>query len=326
MTNAPCIHVAGWYDILLQGNIDAFVGMQYHGGKNALGKQKLIIGPFSHGAIDKVGEFTFPHATDHNPYVEWFDWYDECLKGPGPEASKLKAVTYYTMGAMGEAGAPGNEWRSSDVWPIKAQDTPYYLHRSGSLNMVEPAEESSSRSYNFDPNNPVPTLGGQNLVAPAGPFDQSKIENRPDVLLFTSGALKKPLEVTGRVKVKLWASSSAPDTDFTAKLTDVYPDGRSMLICDGIIRARYRNSFEDPVLMQPGKVYKFEIDLWSTSMIFNKGHRIRLAISSSNSPRFDVNPNTGEQIFTETEKVTAKNTIYFDAEHPSAIMFPVVGR
>ncbi|MHB0998309.1 MAG: CocE/NonD family hydrolase [Armatimonadota bacterium] len=322
--NMPMIHMAGWYDILLQGNIDAFVGTQYHGGEGAKGKQKLVIGPSSHGAFDKIGEIEFPDTAKHNPFTEVIGWFEYQLQGKDNAMSKQSVVTYYTMGATGEKDAPGNEWKSSDVWPIPSKAAKYYLHKDGTLGTGKPRSKNESKSYKYNPDNPVPTVGGQNLIIEAGPYDQRKVEGRSDVLLFTTKPLTEPVEVTGRVKVKLWASSSAKDTDFTAKLTDVYPDGRSMLVCDGIIRARYRNSFEKPELMEPGKVYEIEVDLWSTSMIFNKGHRIRLVISSSNSPRFDANPNTGEPVFDAKRKEIAENTVYFDASRPSAVILPVV--
>ncbi|MHB0999853.1 MAG: CocE/NonD family hydrolase [Armatimonadota bacterium] len=322
-TNVPALHIAGWYDIFQQSNIDAFMGMQYHGGKGAIGKQKLIIGPYSHGAFEKVGELTFPRISQRNVIGDILNWLNYNLKGEENDISKMKAVTYYTMGAVGEKGAPGNRWHSSDVWPVPSQPVSYYIHKDGSLSPNKPTEKSASKTYEFNPDNPVPMVGGPNLVSESGPYDQRKVENRPDVLLFETEPLTEPINVTGRLKVRLWASSSAKDTDFTAKLTDVYPDGRSMLISDGIIRARYRKSFEKPEMMKAGKTCEFEIDLWSTSIIFNKGHKIRLAISSSNT-RFDVNPNTGEEVFKATRKEIAKNTIYFDSKHPSAIILPVV--
>jgi len=184
----------------------------------------------------------------------------------------------------------------------------------------------TSLSYKYDPENPVPTIGGANLLIKKGPRDQRPVEEHPDVLLFTSGELKKPLKITGPVKVKLWASSTAPDTDFTAKLCDVYPDGRSMIVLDGIIRARHRNSMEKSELMEPGKIYEFEIDLWSTSLVFSRGHRVRVAISSSNSPRFEPNPNTGKPSGMDDETRVATNTIYLDAKRPSHILLPVAVR
>jgi uncharacterized protein len=324
--NVPVLHVAGWYDTFLQGNLDAFMGLQSRGGKGARGRQKLIIGPYVHGTPKpQVGELEYPNAVPQNAILLYLGWYQRWLKGQSPGADDAPAVAYYVMGACGEEGAPGNEWRSSDTWPIPSIITPYYLQPNGSISPLKPAAKSASKTYTFDPSNPVPTVGGSNLTIPAGPMDQRKVEDRADVVLFTSEPLGRPTEVTGRIKMKLWASSSCKNTDFTAKLTDVYPDGRSMLVCDGIVRAKYRKSLEKPKLITPGKIYEFEIDLWSTSIIFNKGHRIRLAISSSNTPRFDVNPNTGEPIFKATGKQPAKNTIYFDASHPSAVYLPVVG-
>lgn len=236
---------------------------------------------------------------------------------------RIPPVHYYVMGDPTDPDAPGNEWRTAESWPIPAKLTPFYFHGDGSLRRNPPEQKEPSRSYKYNPRNPVPTVGGANLLLPLGPKDQRRVESRPDVLIFTTEPLEKPLEVTGQIKVVLWASSSAPDTDFTAKLTDVYPDGRSMLVLDGIIRARYRNGFEKGELMKPEEVYKFEIDLWSTSILFNRGHRIRVAVSSSNSPRFEPNPNTGEHSGHGEKTAVAKNTIHLDAAHPSYIVLPM---
>ena len=230
---------------------------------------------------------------------------------------------YYVMGDPLDPKAPGNLWRTADSWPPPATETPYYLRDGGRLLPDAPSAGESPQIYAYDPKDPVPTRGGANVYLPAGPMDQRCVEDRPDVLLFTTPVLEEPLEVTGRVKVLLWASSSAVDTDFTAKLTDVYPDGRSLLLLDGILRARHRETMEREDFMEPGRIYRFEIDLWSTSIIFNKGHHIRVAISSSNFPRFDANPNTGAQSWDEKNPIVAKNTIYHDAEHPSHILLPV---
>ncbi|MHB1456513.1 MAG: CocE/NonD family hydrolase [Armatimonadota bacterium] len=318
--NVPIMHIAGWYDTFQQGNIDAFVGIQNGGGPNAKGKQKLIIGPYSHGGLG-----VFPEAKYPNPMppldVLGTAWSDFWLKGGSPVIDKLSTVTYYTMGAVGESRAPGNVWRVSDVWPVQSTITPFYLNEDKSLKQDKPTKRSKKIAYTFNPDDPVPTIGGNNLTIPTGPMDQRKVEDRKDVLLFTTEPLDKPLEVTGRIKARLWASSTGKDTDFTAKLTDVYPDGRSMLICDGILRARYWKSLAKPEFLTPGKAYEFEIDMWSTSIIINKGHRIRLAVSSSNSPRFDVNTNTGDP----ATKQTVTNTIYMGKSRPSALLLPVVG-
>lgn len=321
--NFPILHIAGWYDIFTQGNIDAFIGIQKNGGPNAKGKQKLIIGPYSHAAAPEVGEFKFPDSEKYHPIAKSLEWLQYMLQGVDNEAAHLNTVTYYVMGAVGEEGAPGNEWRSADSWPIPAKTKSLYLNKNGTLTNSRPDSISAKKTYKFDPDDPVPTVGGRNLVLPAGPYDQRSTESRSDVVLFTTETLDEPLEATGRIKVRLWASSSAKDTDFTAKLTDVYPDGRSMLVCEGIARARYHKSFEKPSFLTKDEVYEFSIDLWSTSIIFNKGHKIRLAISSSNSIRYDVNPNTGNPIFTETKKEIAENTIYFNRKYPSALLLPI---
>jgi hypothetical protein len=179
-------------------------------------------------------------------------------------------------------------------------------------------------TYTYDPSNPVPTIGGQNLEIPGGPYDQTSIESRSDVLIFTSEELEEPYEATGPIKAKLYVSSDCPDTDFTVKLTDVYPDGRSMLITDGILRMRNRNGVDHWEFMQNGEICEVEIDLWSTSYIWNAGHRIRIAISSSNYPRFLSNPNTKDSINDNTTYNIANNTIYLDSEHPSCIILPEI--
>jgi putative CocE/NonD family hydrolase len=285
------------------------------------------MGPWTHGGWrkgTKQGELTYPENAAKPPKnVDDGRWFEYWLKGVDNGIMKEPAVAYYVMGDTSDSNAPGNQWRTADGWPPPAKETPYYLRKDGRLHAELPAPDEPPQSYQYDPKNPVPTVGGNNLNMPAGPFDQRHVENRPDVLLFTTPVLEQPLEVTGRIKVILWASSSAKDTDFTAKLTDVYPDGRSMLVLDGIIRARHRDSMEREDFVEPGKIYRFEIDLWSTSLIFNKGHRVRVAVSSSNFPRFDANPNTGKQSWEEQNPIAATNTVYHDAEHPSHILLPV---
>ncbi|RME92179.1 MAG: CocE/NonD family hydrolase, partial [Verrucomicrobia bacterium] len=186
----------------------------------------------------------------------------------------------------------------------------------------EPAD-----SFVYDPENPVPTHGGNNLVAlPSGPFDQTEIERRADVLVYTTPPLEEPVEVTGPVRLILYAASTAPDTDFTGKLVDVHPDGRAFNLCEGIIRARYRDSDTEPTLIEPGKVHRYEIDLWVTSNLFRRGHRIRLEVSSSNFPRFDRNPNTADPFAAAEHPVKATQTILHDADHPSHLLLPVIPR
>jgi len=319
--NVPAMFVGGWYDIFCQGTINSFVTVQNKGDKGARGKCKLVMGPWAHGTFS---DLVYPDSNPPPGASHW-RWFDGWLNKNGKGAEEIPTVHYYVMGDPTDPKASGNEWRTTDVWPIPAKPTPFYFQDDGSLGRNPPEQQKASRTYEYDPKNPVPTVGGANLLLPKGPKDQRKVEKRPDVLLFSTEPLEKPLEVTGRIKVILWASSSAPDTDFTAKLTDVYPDGRSMLVLDGIIRARYRNGFEKSELMEPGTIYKFEIDLWSTSIIFNRGHRIRVAISSSNSPRFEPNPNTGEHSGRGSKTVVARNRIYVDRLRPSHILLPMPG-
>ena len=283
------------------------------------------MGPWVHGRSKKIGEFTLPDRALNPPQEkQQRSWLNHWLKGAQNGIMDSPPVTYYVMGAFDEPGAPGHEWRQADEWPIPSKPTPFYFHADGSLNTSVPLANERPQTYEYDPKNPVPTLGGCNLTIENGPFDQRSLENRPDVLLYTSEPLTKPMEVTGRIKVVLLASSSCTDTDFTAKLTDVYPDGKSVLIQDGIIRARHRNSFEREELMVPGKVYRFEIDLWSTSIVLNKGHRLRVAISSSNAPRFDPNPNTGQPFRANDKNIVANNSVYHDKRYASHIILPVV--
>jgi putative CocE/NonD family hydrolase len=232
-------------------------------------------------------------------------------------------VHYYVMGDCDDAAAPGNEWRSADRWPPPSTATPYYLHADKSLSTVAP-QGTETLTYQYDPEHPVPTLGGQNLLIAKGPMDQRPLESRDDVLLFTSQPLTEPVEVTGRITARLFVSSDCVDTDFTVKLCDVHPDGKSLLVTDGIRRASLRNSYEQHEPLSPGEVVELEVDLWSTSIIFNKGHQIRIAVSSSNAPRFEPNPNTGEPHFTAGKTRIANNTVHLSDNHPSHIVLPVV--
>lgn len=318
---APAVYTGGWYDIFLQGTINAFTAVQHNGGEGARGKCRLVIGPIGHGTFN---ELKYPANAAKGPACgDAFAWYDYVLLGKDNAAAKEKAVHYYVMGDPTDPQAPGNYWRHADDWPPASRPTPFYFHPDGTLVQETPPQGNDSKSYSYDPKNPVPNVGGQELGVPLGPMDQRRVENRPDVLLFSSPVLDKPIEVTGRINAKLFVSSDCPDTDFTVKLCDVYPDGRSMLVTDGILRARYHQSFEKESFLKPGEVYELDVDLWSTSLIFNKGHRIRIAVSSSNSPRFEANPNTGKPFRADKETRVAVNTLHLSMKYPSRIILPV---
>jgi len=324
--NYPAVHIGGWFDIFAQGTINAFLGYQTQGGPKARGKQKLVMGPWTHGVFqDKAGELTFPNA--NNPPIHYNDalqWFAHYLKGIDNGVDKEPAVAYYVMGDVSDPSAPGNEWRTAETWPpLKADFTPLYLHTDKTLSWDKPTK-GGKLSYTYDPRNPVPTVGGYQLTIPAGPMDQREVEERPDVLVFTSEPLREPLEVTGKVRVIFWASSDALDTDFLARLCDVYPDGHSYNICEGILRACFREGFTQPSWLKQEEIYRFEIDLWSTSIIFNKGHRLRLHITSSSFPGWEANPNTGKLIYNSEESKIAHNTLHIDSRHPCHILLPIV--
>jgi putative CocE/NonD family hydrolase len=311
--------------MFLQGTIDQFSGRQHHGAVGAQGTQKLIIGPWQH-AIGKmpVGQLTFPNATRVPAPYDPLRWFSHYLKGTDNGVEKEPAVAYYVMGDTATPGAPGNEWRYASDWPIPAKETPVYLTSDRRLSLDKPAVAAAAHEFTFDPANPCPTLGGANLTIDRGPMDQRPIEDRSDVLVFTSEVLDKPVEVTGRVLAKIFVSSSTVDTDLSVRLCDVYPDGRSLLIAEGMQRLRHRKSTAQPKLLTPGQIEEVTVDCWSTSQIFNTGHRIRVTLTSSNFPRFDVNPGTGQPWSDSGEKVKQTNRIHCDAEHPSRLVVPVV--
>ena len=254
-------------------------------------------------------------------------WFDHWLKGIDTGIADEPPVKLFVMGE--------NAWRDENEWPLaRTRYTPYYFHSrgqansaagDGSLSAAAPGEEPPDR-FVYDPDNPVPTRGGNTLIIPVGVQDQREVESRQDVLVYTGEPLSEPLEVTGPVTVTLFAATSAPDTDFTAKLVDVRPDGYARNLADGIIRGRYRASRTRPTLLQPDTVSEFTIDLWATSHVFLPGHRIRVEISSSNFPRFDRNLNTGDDQATSSRFQTASQSVFHDPRYPSHIVLPVIPR
>lgn len=333
--SVPAFNIGGWYDIFLQGTIENFVAMRRHGKTKESREQQLLIGPWMHwgraGWLDKlVGDMDFGHRAS-NDAIDMegmlLDFYDRWMKDEKqPKKAPLKIFV------MGE-----NVWRDENEWPLaRTKYTDYFLQSAGSANTVDgdgrlsetaPGEQSPDR-FVYDPLDPVPTVGGalccDLTFTPAGPYDQACLEKRKDVLIYSTPPLKRPVEVTGPVKLKLFASTSAADTDFTGKLVDAWPCGYAQNLTQGIIRARYRESRKEARLIQPGKVYEYTIDLWSTSNVFGKGHRIRVEVSSSNFPQFDRNMNTAKHPFKEDKPVTATQQVYHDRAHPSRLILPVI--
>lgn len=333
--NAPMLNWSGWYDIFSQGNIDAFIAGKHRGGPKAKNDQILIMGPWPHGIAQNFGLAKLPHEVLTPPMIDCLAYFDYYLKGKKNDIANAKPVYYYTVGDITDPECRLNRWRSADDWPVPCKYTPMYLRSDGAMSFAKP-KVGEPRSFTYDPKNPVPTLGGNNLFLDKGPYDNRELEKRPDVLVYTSAPLEADLEVTGRVKVKLLISSDRTDTDFTAKLCDVYPDGRSLNVLDGIVRTRFIDDFTKERMLESGKVYEVEVDLWSTSWVFRKGHCIRVDVSSSNYPRFETNPNTGELLSLSVmlddpmkpnpnrRTVKARNTVYSDATHASCIVLPVV--
>lgn len=309
--NVPGFHLGGWYDLFAQGTLHAFLRAQTN-----VGNQKLIMYNGGHNG---------PGAP--LPYTPTYRWFDYWLKGIDTGIMDEPPILYFRM--VDYPTRSGN-WVYADQWPpIDMKMKRYYLRGNGMLSTKPLGKKEPSRSFDYDPNDPVPTMGGRNLYITTGSMDQRSVEPpyRTDVLVYTSEVLDEDLEISGNVKVVLHASSDREDTDFTAKLIDVYPDGRTMMILDGIIRARYQKSLKYETLLKPAKTYEFTIDLGDTSQVFKAGHRIQVDISSSNFPRRDRNTNTGNSLWivdTADDALIAHNTIYHDTGHASYIELPVV--
>ena len=327
--DAPGLHIGGWWDIFSKGTLNAFVNRQHRGGTNAKGQQFVVIGPWGHGGPMGVtfGDLTLKDNNKFDVNGESLAFLEHYLTGESGKPFDAPAVRYYTVGDAEDPNAPENEWRSANNWPpFPVTDTPFYLRNDKSLRRESLDSDEPALTFVFDPANPCPTKGGANLTITAGSFDQRELEARSDVLSFASAPLESPLEITGNVRVKLYVSTDAPDTDFTAKLLDIYPDGRAFNMLDGIRRLKYRKDYREPAPLTPGEVGEVEVELGPISMVVNKGHRIGLHVSSSNFPRFEVNPNTGADFPAEGgEMRKANNSICLGLKYPSALILPIPG-
>lgn len=335
--NIPAYHLAGWYDSHLGPTLKNYEEMQ-----STKNNQKLMIGPWAHGLFDSdIGERSFGVNSGGDSIDGEVDitslhikWFEHWLKENNASIEENEdPVKLFVMGL--------NEWRTEREWPLKRTEyTPYYFHSDGQANknlqsgqlLMEPSNDTQKDQYIHDPYNPVPTNGGGTLFFKgrnAGPRNQQEIEKRNDVLTYTSEPMTEPLEVTGWVKVVIWASSDALSTDFTAKLVDVLPDGRAYNLTDGIVRVKSRHldsEEEDEEVNLTSDIVKYEIDLWATSNMFLPGHSLRIEIASSNFPRFDVNPNTGDTTLDTSKMMIANQSIYHGAKYPSHVVLPVIPR
>lgn len=317
----PALNIGGWYDVFLRSTLGSYQTMLKEAAtESARMGQRLIIGPWPHGwnASTRTGDQDFGEdaVIDVTPlYLEWFDhWLKD---GPAPAGAPIRIFV------MGD-----NAWRDEHEWPLARTDyQTWYLHRDGSLSNRKPAAKDQPLNYDYDPADPVPTLGG-NIMEPTlrGPYDQAPLDGRDDILRFTTAPFDKRTEITGPIRAEIFAASSAPDTDFMAKLVVVKPNGVAFNLVDGVIRARYRDGFEQPVLIEPGKVYKYEIDLWATSYVLSPGDRLRVDITSSNFPRLARNLNTGAEFAKTSAMEIARQTIHMSSDRASRVVLPHIAQ
>lgn len=337
----PSLFITGWYDSLVHENFKLFNGWTKNARtEEARKKTKMIIGPWSHqvspwgrAPIGPNGEYqdrTFGLGAHWDIVDMHTRWYDQQLKGIDTGIDDEPPIKLFVMGA--------NEWRFENEWPLaRTEWTKMYLHGTGpsdvqedqlgggTLSLEKPSGYEPADRYRYDPENPVPSWGAQyQSFDLCGPRDRTEIERRPDVLTYTTEPLENDTDVTGPVSATIFATSSAVDTDFTAALIDVDPEGMAIILCEGICRARFRNGTDEPELMKPAKVYEFKIDMWDTSNVFKEGHRIRVEVSSSNFPRYNRNLNTGKSLETDSEVRIAHQTVYHDDERPSFVTLPVI--
>lgn len=340
----PVLAFDGWYDAFIHGALRNFEGMR-HGGETEQARtdQRIVIGPWEHVAWGRPSSPVSPRLKAIGPVANspvnelTLAWFDHFLKGEDNGIATGPRVDYFEMGE--------NKWHTAADWPIPGTQYQQWYFASGghgasvmgdgTLSEMAPGENQSpapaaaaSDAFVYDPSDPVPSIGGHSccswLTGPQGQFDQSAIEQRSDILVYTSAPLKEPLDVTGPITVTLYAKSTAPDTDFTAKLVDVCPDGTAINLANGIQDARFRDSLSHPTLIHPGEIYKYTIHVWPTSNLFLPGHKIRVEISSSDFPQFAPNPNTGAPFGVSARWQKATQTILHDREHPSSITLPVI--
>lgn len=339
----PTLVVTGWYDIFLRGALTDHARIRANGATALARTQKrLVIGPWTHfkTIAPRINDPSLPTtgpgrsidfgpdaAVNGNDY--YLRWHDHWLKGIANGVDKEAPVRIFVMGA--------NIWRDEQQWPLaRTRYTKYYIDSAGRANSARgdgllstTPPKGNADSYAYDPAKPVQTLGGNVCCSsvPSGPRDHQAVEARDDVLVYSTPVLTEAVEVTGPIKAKLFAASSAKDTDWVVRLVDVHPDGFVQTLQDGIVRARYRHGTDKPgELIEPGKVYEYDIDMWATSNLFKPGHRIRVEITSSNFPRFDRNLNTGEDPATSTRMEVARQTIHHSARYPSHVILPIIPR
>lgn len=319
----PILHISGWYDDDQPGTFRNFTAMRRLGRTG----QKLLVGPWPHAinSVTKMGILDFGPSSKIDLQGTLLRWFDRWLKGIPNGVDAEAPVRVFVMGA--------NTWRDEPDWPLPAtQWTKYYFHSGGKANSLSgdgvlslaPPKNEPQDGYDYDPADPTPFIMPASSGQIGGPDDYRPVGERKDVLVYTTTPLEQDMELTGPLSVKLFASSSAPDTDWNAMLIDVFPDGYALRLNDGVVRASYRESFENPSPIEPGKIYEYTIDCWATSMLIRKGHRIRVHIASAAFPKFDRNLNTGNRFGMDSKMQVAHQIVFHDAKHPSHIVLPVI--
>ena len=327
----PALNMGGWYDLYSRQTFVNFNGLRQHGRTAEARQSKIIVGPWPHAlsVSPRTGDVDFGANSMADLEALEMRWHDYWLRGIDNGIVDEPPLRLFVMGA--------NQWRDEQEWPLgRTTWWKWYLHSAGGANSVlgdgglsteEPGDERED-AYVYDPRYPVQTMGGNNCcspdIVPWGAHDQRPVEVRGDVLCYTSEPMEADLEVTGPIKLVLYAATDGPDTDWTAKLVDVSPTGYAMNLCDGIVRARYRDSRTTPALLEPNRVYEYEIEVGVTANVFRRGHSIRVEVSSSNFPRFDRNLNTGHELGMDAEMRTARQTVHHSGAYPSHILLPVI--
>lgn len=325
--NVPCFTIGSWYDFMVQGSVMSFIGRQHRGGPASRGKQQLVLGPWLHGRLNKgnkVGDLAYPQNAMWPEVEHMTRWFDYWLKGIDSGVQSEPAVRYYTMGAVGEADAPGNQWHDAPDWPPDAKETPFYLQPNAGLALREPEAMPSGTSYKCDPHSPM-QIPSRSFP---GAKDARPFEEQSEVRTWSTEPLDAPIEITGEVFADLWIRSTVTDTDFILRVSDVYPDGRSILLMDYPMRARYREGFERQVLLIPNEAARVRWHVGWTSIVLNKGHRLRVSISSSGAPYYEPNNQTGglQNADWLKDAVPGSHTILHERGHPSRIIVPIVTR
>jgi hypothetical protein len=332
--SVPAFHIGSWYDAFQYDTLACYLRFRDEARTDTVRRhQRLLMGPWAHLLPYSVptsrgtGDIDFGPDAKIELHAIQERWFRHHFDGTADRLLEEPPVRIFVMG--------DDRWRDEQQWPLaRTRYTRVFLRSQGRANSLDgngrlaldgPGDEPADE-FTYDPNDPVPTCGGTVLGLPTGVYDQRRIEGRHDVLVYTGDVLTHDLEVTGPVMLKLFAASSAPDTDFTAKLVDVRPDGYARNVAEGVVRARFRESLTSPTLITPGKVYEYAIDLWSTSHVFKAGHRLRLEVSSSNFPRYDRNPNTGREFGVDAHLASARQTIFHDTRHPTHLVLPVIPR